>query len=419
MDAELERARRAAESGGAPERLALLCALRRAGRPLHEAWSHEGLTCELEQGEGEPLEAVLAELACFDPVRLLRNLRWGGEADLERAGGGTLRVERDYGEGLRVVWSPRPPGDLLPRPLWDGGQPAELERLALGPQHLLAVLDAEGGLRVGSQSELAGQGARWRVSLPPLLGLGFYLRGARPLLVALTAERVWGYSLDGQLLVEHELPAADFASIHPQSGLALARGPELSLLDPESGALRWSLEVARDLGGRRLEGVTLGRLRVAAWGPRLGEWRVSSGKRTRLKSVGTKQVVRRWEDPESTMGLGRDVREWTETAPGDPYEDAAFLGERLVGRQGSLLRIGRTATELPGLRQGPLVGAEDHCALCDAPYRGPPVVRVFDAKGVQRELPQPSQVADLALDAGQLFVGSRDGTLRSYDLRSR
>ena len=37
------------------------------------------------------------------------------------------------------------------------------------------------------------------------------------------------------------------------------------------------------------------------------------------------------------------------------------------------------------------------------------------AEGVQGALPQPGKVADLALDARHLFVGSRDGTLGWYD----
>ncbi|HBP17064.1 MAG TPA: hypothetical protein DEA08_04610 [Planctomycetes bacterium] len=415
MDAELERARRAAESGGAPERLALLHALRRSGQALGEAWPQAQVSVELE--EGEQLEAVLAELAHLDPARLLRNLRWGEEAHLVRAGGGMVMVERDYSERLRVGWNRyREEREPWPRPLWDGGQPPELERLALGPRRLLAVQDVAGGLRVGSLSELSALGARWRAALPPLRALGFYLGGARPLLIALGAQRLWGYDLEGALQLEHELPApADFAAVHPQGGVALASGPELLHLDPESGAARWRLAAAAALGGSRLEGVALGRLRVAAWGPKLGEWRVSTGKQLRVKSVGTKQEQRRWEDPESTMGMGRDVREWTETVPGDPFEDAAYLGEKVVARQARQVSVGRSRVELEGFRQGRLTASEQGWAICDTPYKGSPVVRLFDAEGGQRALPQPGKVADLALDARHLFVGSREGTLRWYD----
>ena len=165
----------------------------------------------------------------------------------------------------------------------------------------------------------------------------------------------------------------------------------------------------------RLQGLALGRLRVAAWGPQLGEWRVSSGASIRVRSVGTKQEVRRWEDPESTMGMGRDVHEWTETVPGDPFQDAAYQGETLAARQARQLRLGRQRIELEGYSPGVLVGSERGCAIVDPPYRGPPRVRLFRASAPVAELVQPARVQALALDARHLVVGLRDGRLRCYD----
>ena len=77
--------------------------------------------------------------------------------------------------------------------------------------------------------------------------------------------------------------------------------------------------------------------------------------------------------------------------------------------------VGRSRVELEGFRQGRLTASEQGWAICDTPYKGSPVVRLFDAEGGQRALPQPGKVADLALDARHLFVGSREGTLRWYD----
>ncbi|MBL4846332.1 MAG: hypothetical protein JKY65_12460 [Planctomycetes bacterium] len=148
--------------------------------------------------------------------------------------------------------------------------------------------------------------------------------------------------------------------------------------------------------------------------------------------------MRTWEDPESTMGMGRDVGQirTVTTLPGDSYDRVAYLGDDLVNLQGGILSLplDRVRESLPAASRmelvdrglvrlsdpGPLAGYGSagfwRCAAADQ-LGGAAFVHLCG-------LPEfvsirfPEQVNALAISKRHLYVGLRDGSILWVDART-
>ena len=306
MDEKLRELQRRAQEGAEPRR-ELLHALQRAGRPLGDAWDGPVPV----RVDGPVPDDALGALAAFDPRRAAVHLPPGTGARLAQVPSGLLVARRDA-RGFSLLAGQADTMELRNLAGWVG-QPwrwridhAYLTRLACSDDgEVLACASSEGMLRVGLGEHLLAGGARWTI---PLRGPARLLAIHQDELV-LVDDALRRFDLAGQPRSEQALPQRPWLASAYHGWVALAWGTStVGVFDP-ANRLHWEKSVGYGARCLSLDRRTLAVARqdVHLYSRADGDAAGSIERPSRV--TGT------WEDPESTMGLGRDVREIREYDP--------------------------------------------------------------------------------------------------------
>jgi len=328
MDEKLRELQRRAQEGVEPRR-ELLHALERAGRPLGDAWGGPIPV----RVEGPVPDDALEALAAFDPRRAGAHLAQGAGARLARAPSGLLVVRRDQ-HGFTLLAGQPDTQDLQRLAGWLG-QPwrwrvdrAYATRLACSDDgEVLACASSDGTLRVGLGEQLTAGGARWTTPL----------RGPARLLaihddeLLLVDDGLRRFDLAGGLRSELALPEPPRLACAYHGWVALARGTSTVAVYDPANRLQWEKGVGYGARCLSLDRRTLAVARqdVDLYSRADGDAAGSIERASRV--TGT------WEDPESTMGLGRDVREIREYDPDFVFAVWRADGHLLLATEQGLL----------------------------------------------------------------------------------
>lgn len=338
-DDEIERLRREVVRGDVLGRERLLHLLHRAGRPLGQAWSGEvAVAAELPEDDAARWREAVSVLAALDPLRCVHSLRslLRAHAVLRRLGDGTDRRAvmvghgpelmrslsvsvREEGDDRAALWEEEPWR-------WRDDQPAPLSALAASADGALAAaITLHGELRVAAPADLVAGRLGWTARLKgPARALGF----AGGLLVVVGDAAVHRFdAVTGAERGDLALPIeGGVADVSPSGLVLLCHQARLACLDPASGAVRWIVEDAREHAGYGAHQVAAGADLVAVCADDVGLWSLASGKRAGRVERTTRQTT--WEDPESTMGMGRDTR--VTVVPGPDFVHVAWVGPTLA-----------------------------------------------------------------------------------------
>jgi hypothetical protein len=419
MDQELEAHRRRAHAAGAgvPERLALLHALRRAGRPLAEAWTDLVGPLQIELSPGPDVDEALRELAGLDPNRLWRHPQdW---VDLCRVGASLLTAHMDtsLNPPTLVVSIEETPGEDFEdydqhRYRWHIEHPPAAVALAAWDRRLV-VADEDGWVREGGLRELNANRPRWRRRVPGALAVGYLRDGT----LGVVGARLWHLQpATGEVLAEHPLPlqrSPTVALVDPRGYVAASDGTGVWLVNVAAGSARLLLEDAARVVDGSVTRLALGRERVAILGNDVAEWHIE--RRELHRKHERPRRIRRWEDPESTMGMGRDVREYEEV--GRAFRDVLYLGKdalALCDGEGRVQFKGRTVLrDVHSL--GVVAGGTARGVMADTDKERP-VLRVFGDREMTLRL--PSRATAIANGKRHLFVGLENGRVAWFDART-
>jgi hypothetical protein len=430
-DATIEKLQREVTTGGPAERIRLLQALLRAGRPLADAWPEGGIAVSLD--ENYRTEAVLKLIAQIDVPRLRHGLATEGAVFLADLGGDNLRASLDVGT-VRISnhefdydydrktqrWE-----DKGWR--WRYDAPAYVELVAVSPDGTRGAVKWAGSasIRIGGVDDLVSAAThtspagsrlcRW--ALPaPLIAVGF--DGVETLIV--TESHLYRHTA-GNSPTALELPfttkVAGFGS--DGGSLFVSDGRAVASIDPNTGAVLWQQDDLRIeyhaidalVPGERALAVCVGDVLLRTLG---GGHALGAAERTTR--------IRVWEDPESTMGMGRDRREYTEYGPS--FKSAAWFGEALVTvsanctvQQWKVSRDRRTVRRVREHNRSPSFPLVVANAARVGALASEATLLAFGTHTWERQLPAPAQTFT-ACGPDSFLIGLRNGSLIRVDAKT-
>lgn len=307
MDEKLRELQRRAQEGVEPRR-ELLHALQRAGRPLGDAWTGSRIPVRVE---GPVPEDALGVLAAFDPRRAGAQLAVGAGARLALVPSGLLLARHDE-HGLQLLAGQADTEELQRLEGWIG-QPwrwridrTYVTHLACSDDgEVLACASSDGLLRVGLAEQLLASSARWTI---PIQGQARLLAIHDDELL-LVDDALRRFDLSGRQRSDQALPKRPWLACAYHGWAALASGAgTVAVYDPKD-RLCWDKHV-----GYRARCLSLDRRTLAVARQDVHLYARANGDPAGTIARGSR-VTGTWEDPESTMGLGRDVHEIREYDP--------------------------------------------------------------------------------------------------------
>jgi outer membrane protein assembly factor BamB len=417
-DQAIEELRREVLTGGPEARMRLLQALKRADRPLGEAWPDDQVTVRLD--DRHTTDEVLGLLAALDPPRAMDALADARRARIHDLGRDDVWLSaRDDGLGVYTdrfdpAWDGDYPNWSTSGWRWRVDAPAYVRLVAADMVGGWAAAAWLGGqVAGGPPARLAADAPAWRWRAPePPVGLAVGLDREVWVVTASHLHRVAanGAPRDGGL----PLPCVASAAAACPRGelLVISDGSRLVALDPTTGAVLWDRPDARH-DGSPVSGLAVGRFGVLVAAGDLGVYRRSDGRRRTTGERGSRVTI--WEDPESTMGLARDTREIT--VRDAPHLAAGWLDQSpvTVDRDGVVHRWSLSGNRcaqagvLGGTSARVLAWRHDRVAV----LRGGLVTVHGERPG---EVPARGTPTALALAGDRALAGLTDGRVELVDL---